>query len=133
MRVCKCGNEILVARYNLGYKTCLKCGDAEAAIQTAEKAKRIAPAYSKGAYQYLGDADVALKNILDAGRKDGLALSNSFVPDRVKNVMREQVHTIIHNRKVVGKYRNGDEWVLIFDPQDLQRKLDKGYWAVDLR
>jgi hypothetical protein len=30
MYQCKCGNDIADARYTLGYKTCLSCGEKEA-------------------------------------------------------------------------------------------------------
>lgn len=49
MHECNCGNEISTARYALGYRTCLQCGDKQ-----AKQVKHlIAIPYSKGAYQYI--------------------------------------------------------------------------------
>ena len=49
----RCGEEYPEARSQLGYKTCLTCGDRVARTQAAFKARCIAPHYNKGGYQYL--------------------------------------------------------------------------------
>ena len=49
----ECWEEYSIKRKELGYKTCLECGDANARVETARKAKCTAPAYNKGAYQYV--------------------------------------------------------------------------------
>ena len=41
-------------RKNLGYKTCLNCGDKEARKEALRKSKCIAPLFNKGAYQFIG-------------------------------------------------------------------------------
>ncbi len=38
----------------LGYRTCLDCGSTRALREMKRKAKCTAPAYNKGAYQYVG-------------------------------------------------------------------------------
>ena len=48
-----CWDEHPVARKNLGYKTCLECGEANARVEIARKAKCTAPAFNKGAYTYI--------------------------------------------------------------------------------
>lgn len=45
--------EIAPARWALGYKTCLTCGEKEAKKESERKAGRIAIAYDKGGYQYI--------------------------------------------------------------------------------
>ena len=48
-----CDEPINNGRVALGYVTCLDCGEA-IALQLAEKRKKqVAPAYNKGAYQYI--------------------------------------------------------------------------------
>lgn len=49
----KCGEEFSLSRAKLGYKTCLECGEEEAQRETKRKSKCVAPAYNKGAYQYV--------------------------------------------------------------------------------
>lgn len=49
-----CGDDVSHARVALGYKTCLHCGEAQ-----AKKVKHtIAIPYSKGAYQYISQAEL---------------------------------------------------------------------------
>ena len=47
-------------RAAFGYRTCLECGESRAQIEIKRKAKCTAPAYNKGAYQYVGTKQVAL-------------------------------------------------------------------------
>jgi len=48
-----CREKIPTARANLGYSTCLECGE-EAAQRLADQRKtQVAPTYNKGAYQYI--------------------------------------------------------------------------------
>ena len=46
-------------RLELGYRTCLGCGGKAAVKEKARKAKCSAPAYNKGAYQYVGTVQAA--------------------------------------------------------------------------
>tara|TARA_B100000212_G_C27063318_1_gene400760 strand:+ start:94 stop:297 length:204 start_codon:yes stop_codon:yes gene_type:complete len=55
----KCHEEYNPRRLELGYRTCLDCGGAAALIEKAHKAKCSAPAYNKGAYQYVGTVQAA--------------------------------------------------------------------------
>ncbi len=50
----ECGEEYNIKRQRLGYVTCLECGDKSAQKQIEHKKKCSAPAYNKGAYQYIG-------------------------------------------------------------------------------
>ena len=61
--LCDCGEDYPDARYALGYRTCLSCGD------TAARAVRftVMPAYNKGAYQLISRGDVARTNPKQAG------------------------------------------------------------------
>jgi hypothetical protein len=61
----KCGDDYSDKRASLGYRTCLHCGDKEASIEAHRRTKCVAPAYSKGAYQYVGD----VKEVMWLGRK----------------------------------------------------------------
>ena len=54
-----CGEHFNPKRLELGYRTCLKCGDAPATAEKKRKAKCTAPAYNKGAYQYVGTVQAA--------------------------------------------------------------------------
>ena len=49
----KCDMEYPKARYQLGYRTCLSCGDKDATKIAAQKSKQTAPLFNKGAYQYI--------------------------------------------------------------------------------
>lgn len=53
-----CGDSFPLARLNLGYRTCLDCGD-KAARQVHFT---VMPAYSKGAYQLISVHDIAHTN-----------------------------------------------------------------------
>jgi hypothetical protein len=46
---CECGMDIPLARLDLGYQTCLACGDKRA----KERKFIVQIPYSKGAYQYI--------------------------------------------------------------------------------
>lgn len=56
----KCGEPYNPKRKSLGYTTCLSCGDIAAEKESLRKSKCIAPAYNKGAYQYIGSFEDAL-------------------------------------------------------------------------
>ena len=49
----ECGDEYSDARAQLGYDTCLECGDLVARIQVEFKCRCVAPHYNKGGYMYL--------------------------------------------------------------------------------
>ena len=59
MTFCACGNKISHNRALLNYSTCLLCGEREAQAIKAYRAKCIAPAYNKGAYQYVATREHA--------------------------------------------------------------------------
>tara|TARA_Y100000590_G_scaffold191716_1_gene218068 strand:- start:4778 stop:4981 length:204 start_codon:yes stop_codon:yes gene_type:complete len=48
-----CFNEYSEQRKQLGYLTCLSCGEKDARHDTIMKSKRVAPAFNKGGYQYI--------------------------------------------------------------------------------
>ncbi len=56
----ECWEEYNPKRKALGHKTCLECGEANARRESERKAKCTAPAYNKGAYQYVGTRSAAL-------------------------------------------------------------------------
>lgn len=49
----ECGGTIAHARYRLGYKNCLGCGEYHAKIESKRKASMVQIPFSKGAYQYI--------------------------------------------------------------------------------
>lgn len=55
----ECGEKYHPRRKQLGYTTCLRCGDAHAQKLTDHKKKCSAPAYNKGPYQYVGSLETA--------------------------------------------------------------------------
>ena len=58
MVYCKeCSSPYSVKRFNLGYMTCLECGDKEASKQIKLKQSYVAPLFNKGGYQYIGTID----------------------------------------------------------------------------
>jgi DNA-directed RNA polymerase subunit RPC12/RpoP len=66
MAICSvCGSEYSDKRKNLGYDSCLKCGDRIAYRDIQAKYRRTAPLYNKGGYQYITNGD-SLKSL---GRK----------------------------------------------------------------
>ncbi len=54
-----CHTEFNPKRLELGYRTCLDCGATRALREMNRKAKCSAPAYNKGAYQYVGSVEAA--------------------------------------------------------------------------
>ncbi len=54
-----CGEEFSPKRQALGYEHCLKCGDDYAKAEMDRKSKCVAPAFNKGAYQYIGSFEQA--------------------------------------------------------------------------
>tara|TARA_B100001094_G_scaffold196735_1_gene190780 strand:- start:5514 stop:5714 length:201 start_codon:yes stop_codon:yes gene_type:complete len=54
-----CHTEFNPKRLELGYRTCLDCGSTRAILEMNRKAKCSAPAYNKGAYQYVGSVQAA--------------------------------------------------------------------------
>ena len=55
-----CGEEYNPKRKKYGFYTCLPCGSVRANQETKRKARCTAPAYNKGAYQYVGTKQAAL-------------------------------------------------------------------------
>lgn len=49
-----CGEDFSPKRKSLGYNHCLECGDGYAKSEMIRKSKCVAPAFNKGAYQYVG-------------------------------------------------------------------------------
>lgn len=54
----QCGDTYPLRRQDLGYRTCLECGEAAARLVKFT----VIPAYSKGAYQVVSKQDVANTN-----------------------------------------------------------------------
>ena len=54
-----CGEQFNPKRLQLGYEYCLECGDKYAKKETIRKSKCVAPAFNKGAYQYVGSVEDA--------------------------------------------------------------------------
>lgn len=54
-----CGAEFPDKRKKLGIHICLECGDTLASREILRKKSCVAPAYNKGAYQYVTDIDMA--------------------------------------------------------------------------
>jgi hypothetical protein len=50
-------------RARLGYTTCIECGEVAAQLLAEKRKKQVAPAYNKGAYQY-----ITLKDTKTIGR-----------------------------------------------------------------
>lgn len=55
----ECGEEYSDKRRELGYLTCLNCGEIHAFKEIQRKATCVAPAYNKGAYQYVISKEMA--------------------------------------------------------------------------
>lgn len=55
----ECGDEYNPRRYQLGYYTCIECGEEAAQIEILRKSKCSAPAYNKGAYMYVTSSQMA--------------------------------------------------------------------------
>ena len=56
---CNCDEEYSDRRKELGYKTCLECGEHEAKKESLFKASCTAPAYNKGCYMYIANKKMA--------------------------------------------------------------------------
>ena len=58
-RCLDCGTQFNPKRLRLGYTCCLSCGDGYAKKEIIRKSKCVAPAFNKGAYQYVGSIEDA--------------------------------------------------------------------------
>lgn len=65
MHECTCGNEISDGRWNLGYRVCLECGEAEAQKVADKRKTQCAPLFNKGPVQPITSID----QVKDLGRK----------------------------------------------------------------
>ena len=54
-----CEEDVPSGRVALGYNTCLECGAKEAKRETYRKSRCVAPAFNKGAYQYVTSKSMA--------------------------------------------------------------------------
>ena len=61
-----CGEEHNKKRFDLGYLSCLDCGQRHAQKEKDYKSRCTAPAYNKGAYQYITSAS-CVKGIFKSG------------------------------------------------------------------
>lgn len=59
-----CGELYNYKRRQLGYKTCLDCGDISAMREIIRKSTCIAPAFNKGGYMYIH----SVQDAKDAGK-----------------------------------------------------------------
>ena len=65
--ICRfCGEDYPKRRLDLGYLSCLDCGEKSALKEKAFKATCTAPAYNKGAYTYVASTD-QVKGIFKCG------------------------------------------------------------------
>ena len=55
----KCGENYSIKRKAIGYDTCLRCGSHEASRESYAKSRQVAPAFNKGAYQYITSKKIA--------------------------------------------------------------------------
>lgn len=76
MHKCRCGNDIAAKRFQLGNRTCMECGEREAAVEIEAKQKRVAVAYNKGGLQYMGAPDVARNNLQGTMAAQGRSVVN---------------------------------------------------------
>lgn len=116
---CSCGADIAPGRQSLGFSTCLACGDKEAQQEITAKKGRVAVAYNKGGLQYMGDAEVAARNLRGTmgaqGRnqvtpnEDGVRL----VPVKVQALPKPKVR-----RKQIGIAWIDGQPYAIFDRND---------------
>lgn len=65
LKRCRCGEYFDAKRAKLGYNFCLECGARKAEAERQRKSRCTAPAYNKGAYQYVSSKDMAK----DVGKK----------------------------------------------------------------
>lgn len=61
-----CGEYYPAARRDLGYRTCLDCGELHALQEKVAKSKRVTIAYNKGNYQYITSPEM-VKGIFKCG------------------------------------------------------------------
>ena len=61
-----CGEDYSAKRFELGYITCLDCGDSQAQKEKEYKAKCVAPYTNKGAYMLITNKE-AVKGIFKCG------------------------------------------------------------------
>lgn len=115
MADCRCGEWISPKRVSLGFKTCLKCGEAEAKKEIDAKSKRVAPDYNKGGYVYQGDAETAKRKMREGTGMKNVQLSidpyiNPVTTPVAKPNLKQEVEK--KKRKAIGTYYlNGDAYV----------------------
>lgn len=73
--LCKCGMSIGKERVELGESTCISCGDRLAQREIQSKRNRVALAYNKGAYMYMGDTQSAAANLRGGMNSQGRSVA----------------------------------------------------------
>ena len=131
--LCKCGDEIEKGRFDLFLRDnlmpiCLTCGWKAANIEIAAKKTRVAPETNKQGVSYLGDPAIAKKKMLDVGRKDGLSMHQN--PTFTTSIVRIAPKPRIKSGQILGRYREGGDWIAIYSPQKLEELTKAGKWVV---
>lgn len=80
---CRCGEHVESGRERLGISKCLACGEAEAMVERATKAKRVSLAYPKGPYMYMGGNEDAKRNLNDSTDRRRATEVAEILPVRV--------------------------------------------------
>ena len=109
----ECGEQYNYKRYELGYATCLDCGDNHAQAEKAYKAKCTAPAFNKGAYQYITSV-ACVKGIFKCGStKQGVKTMDrrkSRKTGRYRLTAEDRAKYARERRELIGKLIIQDGW-----------------------
>lgn len=112
---CTCGRTVDVRRSQLGFNTCMECGNKKALVEIEQRQGRVGLGYNKGGLMLLGSSDERARDaLLDSGKKtrsDGdLGITNVVgvsTPPKVKT-----------SRKKIGFMRIDREWRTWWDGED---------------
>ena len=133
MQKCICGAPIASARWDLGIKKCLACGQKEAEREIGIKKTQVGPAFNKGGMQYLGGSNFK-QNMLDAGRKTSAYDIVDMHIDTEHNVVRAtaSVKTSKKQKPIGLVYVEGQAYS-IYSEDDPRLKTATRYAIFDRR
>lgn len=116
---CRCGAGISDERAKLGYASCLQCGAEQAQAETQEKSNRVALAYNKGAYMYMGPVEAAKSNLQGGMNSQGRSTATIGVDSTPTVVAKPPVkQKVVHKRKAIGIMWIEGQPYQIFDRND---------------
>lgn len=133
MNRCNCGEFISDKRYDVGYRTCLRCGDRKAQSEIKEKMANVAPLFNKGPLGFLGTTTSRSKEAGNSNQRSVVFESDSpIVAVHIVSTTRP-TKEVKPKRKPIGILYTYDEpnGILFYETNDprLKNAIRHAYFA----